>query len=245
MKKFLLVLAVTFLFIPAAFAEEVNLADMDYEQLFELKQAVDLEFSARSESEPKIFTSGRYVVGEAIKAGTYNITVADFGNEPYGNMYVYENADKEAEYESLIGGRIRIGESVGVTLEDGNIFSVGDLPLKLSVEPFEADEMLSYTPPEGTLIPAGTYRGGVEIPVGTYQVFPSSLKPSWIYVYNTEEKYKEDESSSFHHNHDVYLEIYVKRPEELTTLTVSEGNVLVFDGNAIMTKYQSEQFVFD
>lgn len=242
MKKILLMVMVTLLFAATAFAEDVDVAAMDYEHLLALKQAVDNEIGIRPEAGPRVLPEGRYVVGKAIKAGTYYVTVASFGSDRhYGHIDVYRDSDSA---RSIVYKNISLGETMGVTLEDGNILEIANLPLKFSITPFNDEEMLSYIPPEGTLVPSGTYRGGVEIPTGIYQVFPSSVKDSWIYIYYTEENFKNEKYPNIHGDSDEYMGVYVKQPEELVTLTVSEGNVFVFEGNVIMKKMQS-QFTFD
>lgn len=184
-----------------------------------------------------LLTTGYYVVGQDISAGGYNIIVGEFGTKEAGWCGIYLDKTEMKENESLVSGNIPIGESpVHVNLDDGNVVSVGDLPLLFSTEEIKKEDYPVYNPPEGTLVVSGIYRGGIDIPTGTYQVYSAIAKAGYIIGYLTEEAYQDDKDSSLHLDRDFTVDYYPTKPEKIAVVEVEEGNVLVFNGDAIMKK---------
>ena len=184
-----------------------------------------------------LLTNGYYVVGQDISAGGYNIIVGEFGTERKGWCGIYLDKTKMQENESLVSGDVPIGAGpFHVNLDDGNVVSVGDLPLLFSTEKIKEEDYPVYDPPEGTLVVSGIYRGGIDIPTGTYQVYSAIAKAGYIIGYRTEEAYQDDKDSGYHLDRDFTVDYYPTKPEEIAVVEVEEGNVLLFNGDAIMRK---------
>lgn len=243
MKRILSFILIIGLFSISSLAEELELTNMTYEQLVELKQAVDNEYYARPEAEPRILYPGYYVIGNEIPAGQYYLTVAEFGDEPSSGFYVYESKEKKDNRNLSYWEHIKPGTISSFRLETGNIIAVEDLPLLLSLEPFEDEDLLVYTPPEGTPIPSGTYEIGVEIPSGTYQVYPAGISGSKIFLYNTVENYQNERYVNIHGDCDSTLKPYVTKTNNGLRLKVTDGNIVIIEGDVIMKKQSA--FVFE
>lgn len=184
-----------------------------------------------------LLTNGYYVVGQDISAGGYNIIVGEFGTERTGWCSVYLDKTKMQENTSLVSGNIPIGaEPFHVNLEDGNVVSVSYLPLLFSTEEIKEEDYPAYEPPEGTLVVTGIYRGGIDIPAGTYQVYSAKAEAGYIIGYRTEEAYQDDKDSTYHFDRDFTVDYYPTKPEKIAVVEVEEGNVLLFNGDAIMRK---------
>lgn len=191
--------------------------------------------SARADS--IILTNGYYVVGQDIDAGSYYIIVGGFGTGSTGWCGVYLDKTKMQEKESIVSGYIRIGANpFHVNLDDGNVVCVEDLPLLFSTEEIKEEDYPIYEPPEGTLVVSGIYRGGIDIPVGTYQVYSAIAKLGYIVGYRTEEAYQKDKDSTMHFDRDFTVDYYPTKPEKIAVVEIEEGNVLIFNGDAIMRK---------
>ena len=184
-----------------------------------------------------LLTNGYYVVGQDIEAGDYNIIVGDFGTDRNGWCGIYLDKNKMQDNDALVSGDIPIGsDPYHVNLDEGNVISVSGLPLLFSTEEIKEEDYPHYDPVEGTLVVSGIYRGGIDIPVGIYQVYPVMAKAGYIVGYRTEEAYQEDKDSSFHMDRDFTVDYYPTKPEEIEVIEIEEGNVLIFNGNAIMRK---------
>lgn len=184
-----------------------------------------------------LLTNGFYVVGQDISAGGYDIIVGEFGSNRNGWCGIYLDKEKMQENESIVSGDIPIGaDPFHVNLEDGNVISVSGLPLLFSTDKITEEDYPSYEPPEGTLVVSGIYRGGVDIPAGTYQVYPATTEAGYIVGYRTEEAYQKDKDSSYHFDRDFTVDYYPTNPQKISVVEVEEGNVLVFNGNVIMVK---------
>lgn len=240
MKRILSILLVVLLFSAPAFAESLDLSSMSYEQLAELKQAVDNEYYMRPEAEPKILAPGEYVVGRDIQAGIYYVCVNsyEFNKDASARFKAYKSQEDYAA-----GGDLLWCEwpalnkpSISVTLNDGNLLRVDYFPITLSVKELTEEQRYKYTAPEGTYVPCGIYKVGQDIPAGSYQVYMGSLDGGDVYVYADDSAYSEK-------NYESHVELKVIWTEHVKPLSVSDGNVVVVKSDVVMKKQAA--LVFD
>lgn len=227
-------------FFMSGYAETLDLTSMTYEDLAELKQAVDMEYFARPEAKPRILTPGKYIVGQDIEAGVYYVCVnsyqfnknglADF--EVYESLEVYNaGGDKLwCEQLSLIRSEVR------VILSNGNLLCVSYLPVTLSANELTEEQRYKYEIPEGTYIPCGIYTVGEDIPAGSYQVYMGSLEGGEVYVYADESAYREK-------NYKSHVTISILWGEHVESLSVTEGDMVVVEREVVFRK--QEKLVFD
>lgn len=217
-------------------AESIELADMDYENLVELKQAIDMELFSRPEAEPRVLAPGKYVVGEDIKAGRYYAAVNSyvFNDDCTSRVKVYETDETESslwcEWPSLDEAPISI------VLNDGNLLSVEYFPITLSIEELSEDQKYEYVVPEGTYVPVGVYEVGKDIPDGAYQVYMGTIYGGDVFVYANDELYKEG-------TYETRTELRVIWDDgHMKPLTVQEGNIIVVKKDVVMRKQQQLTF---
>lgn len=234
MKRILPIVLVVLLFSISAFAEDLDLKTMDYEQLAELKQAVDKEYFARPEAEPHILAPGKYIVGQDIKAGTYYACVnsyefnksglVDF--EAYESLEVYNAGGDRLWCEQLWLTK----SAVRVILNEGNLLCINRFPITLSADELTEEQRYKYEVPEGTYVSCGIYKVGEDIPAGSYQIYMGSLDGGEVYVYN-----KKDYKS--------HIALSVLWGEHVKSLSVTEGDEVVVECDVVFRK--QEKLVFD
>lgn len=146
MRKIILVLLPLLLILNnLAYAENINLEAMSFEDLVELHNMVDAEIDARISCNESIIPMGLYIAGKSIKAGSYTLSGNDkhYGAEiaTYASKELYDQAISEDD-ESLILYECYVsnGESAFVNLEDGMVLVVEDA--SLVIEQAKADWML-------------------------------------------------------------------------------------------------------
>lgn len=245
MKRFLL----TFLLLVSVFssstsaAEGLNLSDMSYEELRQLKGVVDQEYFSRPEAEPLVLYPGRYIVGAGLPSGLCYMTPADYGDYNCGSVSLYENTQKEADGDALSYKGFDLDEIVSFSLEEGNVLIINYVPLKVSLYPFDSSDLLTYECTGGVTIPGGTYRAGVDFPIGRYEVYPGGILQSVVYIYRTEESYENEDSWLFHTDCDEMITVYPTTNTQPKMLQVSEGNVFVVSDSIVMRKHDG--FVFE
>lgn len=193
--------------------------------------------STTAMAESFLLTNGFYVVGQDISAGGYDIIVGEFRSDSEGRCGIYLDKEKMQEYESIVSCDIPIGaDPFHVNLEDGNIVAVSGLPLLFSTEKITEEDYPAYEPPEGTLVVSGVYRGGIDIPIGTYQIYPEMANAGYIIGYRSEEAYQKDRDTYYHFDRDFRVDFYPTYPQKISVVEVEDGNVLIFNGNAIVVK---------
>lgn len=238
MKKIFALMLMLAMIVTPVFAEGLDLAGMSFEELTELKQAVDNEYFARPESEPKVLQPGLYTVGKDIAAGTYHVIVADFGASTNAFLYLYaDQAAYDDGHESTLDIlSLPDRDVLGPSLEDGNVLDIEYLACAFSVSGFEEDDFPQYEAPEGTLIPKGTYTIGELIPAGAYQVYAATIKNARLYIFKSQESYDALEPDEI-----FYVE--ASSSPEGTMHSFDEGDILLIDNDVIMKKQAA--FTFD
>lgn len=242
MKKIFALMLMLAMIVTPVFAEGLDLAGMGFEELTELKQAVDNEYFARPESEPKVLQPGLYTVGEDIAAGSYQVIVADFGSKEYAWLYLFENQEAYNDRDALTYTAISLydSETGGISLENGNILMIDALPCAFSVSDFSNEDFPVYEVPEGTIIPGGTYTIGDSIPMGMYQIYSGSIRGAEIYGYSDLETSRSDERRN---ECDYEIELIASNPAQGTTQTFEEGTIVVITDDVVMKKQAA--FTFD
>lgn len=124
--------------------------------------------------------------------------------------------------------------AVRIILEDGNLINVMESPLMFSITGFEGGKYFTYTPPEGTYVPAGIYTVGMDIPAGTYQFFAATLDSKKICLYKNSVNDEDYEVIGLYR-------IYASQTNYKTAI-LSDGNVLKIQSDIIMKKQPKLSF---
>lgn len=240
MKKLLILIVTLLMLLPmVGFAEETDFSQMNYDELVEMKTALEAELRNRPEASPFTLTSGVYVVGIDIKPGRYFVATAAI-DKLYASLNIFSTKETY-DLRWVVGGnggaiincKLYIGEEAEyVELAEGNYVDIPSSPIKFSLLEFEEDDYCEYIPPEGTAVPAGTYIVGEDIPAGTYRVYPASLNWGDIRVYDNASNNNQCIDSQ-----DINL---VEGPYK--TVRVVEGNMVKTDVDTIMNKQPTLAF---
>lgn len=201
-------------------AESIDLTNMDVESLIKLKDAINAELTSRPEASPFKMGPGEYTVGVDIKAGKYYVALEDRGD--IGYIFIYDH--KDGEKIDSVSFHLE-DKATRITLEDGNYFSIEHTTLMFSLNEYENGVYYRYDLPEGTIVPAGMYVIGVDIPAGTYQLFATTLEEKVVFIYPSATN-KED-----------YESIYPKASStDYVTAMLIDGNVIEFTEATLMRK---------
>lgn len=90
MKKIILILIVMACCVTVAYAEDSSFESMSNAELFDLRMQIDSVIASREDYKNGIIYSGKYICGEDIKAGVYDITTIKVID---GYYYVYVRID--------------------------------------------------------------------------------------------------------------------------------------------------------
>lgn len=207
-----------------------DVENMSYELLLELKQSVDAEYFSRHEAEPIRFNPGTYVVGKDIKAGRYNYVVTCPPIDTSAALYVFDSysAYQNSRYDYTVYYNLSLEEGVqSIDLIEGSCIQISNACIAFSVADFADEVFYQFVAPDGTYVPEGTYMVGVDLPVGTYAVYPASTERATLYLYS--------DYSSVYDGYDNYEYVYLLSQEDMKTLkpTIIE----VKDGNLISIEY--------
>lgn len=251
MKK-LLTFALALVLIIVAFpcvtlAEGIDVTAMDYDQLFKLKQQIDAEFVSRPESKPFILVPGEYEVGKDIRPGRYYILAATpiYGIYRSCTVFVYQDReafDKRMKNKEAYIAEYELGNSVkSVDLPDGSFIVVKYSSVALSNSEFTFEDVYSYTVPDGTLVPAGRYVVGVEIPAGTYNFYAGTGYGGRAYVYTSEEDSLSD--GTMHGKAKIKIEVDPSTHlDDYETAILEDGLIVVVNRDVVMRKQQKLNF---
>lgn len=131
MKKFVYLLAVVSILIFPVYAEEQNdISGMTTEELVSLIEDTQLELERRGYGEQYVgpIYSGKYIVGEDIPSGSYDISsVAESYSDFYASQYQVSVYDSEEEYANdspITEWRMPGGQGYHVMLKDGNVLEI-------------------------------------------------------------------------------------------------------------------------
>ena len=247
MKKFIALILLLMLVVPAAMAEaDFDFTGYSYDQLIGIKEQLDAEIATRPEAGARVLQPGQYVVGKDIAQGIYDVGfVPAEADDTYTNWYIY---DTKQMYDYDVSrlylgdlprdeGRVQEGSSVKVELFEGDYFviyrSAASIERTGNAVPVEYD----YTVPEGTSIPTGIYIIGEEIPAGKYTIYFNGEAPSRVRTYAN----PEDATNDFK---DTDFEAVLANYNTSVEANLKEGYAFRLEYNSVIMK-KSEGFVFD
>lgn len=240
MKRILSIILVVLVLSVPAFAEDLDLKTMNYEQLAELKQAVDNEYYARPEAAPKVLAPGNYIVGEDIQPGIYYVCVNSYEFNQDANAWfgIYESRETYDDGSgTLWNDYISLNDQAScVNLKKDNMVRIGDFPVTISVRELTENERYQYVIPDGTYVPCGTYKVGQDIPAGTYQVYMGSIYGGYLAIYPDDAAYKDDNSAT-------YVELRVVWSDHTKSAVLEDGNIVVVHRDVVLRK--QAKLVFD
>ena len=229
-KSFLLLTALILLLgAVSALAETPDLSQMTFEELAELRTLIDAEMLTRPEAEDIVLAVGEYVVGRDLKPGTY-YAIYESGEWSSGYVRIFQDETKEKRLLYMSTDPASYNVYMLKDLVEGNVVVIEYNALRVNMTGFP-----DHHAPEGTLIPAGVYEVGVEIPAGKYSAFLNA-GASNIYVYQNMDAYQNGKKQqSFRFG-------YTNRE---CVLSLQDGNIVEVKSNSvIMNKYVST-FTFD
>ena len=152
---------------------------LDYESLLALSVAVNTELVSRPEALPLVLSKGMYLVGSDIAPGIYYFTSPDPAQYTAGYIFssktTFENRAGSSNSPGFVCDfdYLEVGETERIILESGNLISV-TYPVVLCTDKVSAENYFTYTPPEGTYVPAGIYTVGADIPEGMYRFYSAT-----------------------------------------------------------------------
>jgi len=127
----ILVLAVLLGF--GAAAEEIELAHLSDEQVVALMRRVQEEIAARHIEKTATLTSGLYIAGKDIPAGSYVYTCLATGDD-WGNVKIYSEEDKRLFWKALSAPDAgEAPETFFISLKSGDRLK-SDVPFSLTPE---------------------------------------------------------------------------------------------------------------
>lgn len=124
MKKLVSIILFITLFVVPALADEIDLSSMTFDELLTLRAALNSEISMRLENESSNIYSGKYIVGEDIKAGTY-VLFADMPSAYYVSIQIsWPDKSHEVVFE-----QIKINETYYLDLKEGCVLYLDGIQL--------------------------------------------------------------------------------------------------------------------
>lgn len=248
----LLLFGICLLVVPAI-GEALDIGEMDYDSLLALKQEVDLEIDSRPEAEPFVINPGKYVVGSDMKSGKYFVIFAEPVNRTYCEYMLFpdkltftaalETPLEERSKYLMYRGRINaLDRSTYIDFQEGSYLITEGASIKLSVTDFDDADYFTYTAPEGTVVPLGTYIVGEEIPAGSYTAYPYDTQGAKIYIYKSAEVLAADQSSSIGWEADAKIYLSIIGDDSSAIFKLAEGNIIIIDNVVVMTKNAAFDF---
>ena len=183
-KRFLAFTLGILLLLGSALADLPDFASMSFDELNEMKQALDKEYQSRPESEGFNLGPDEYIVGRDLLPGTYYVSmVYPAYNTNRTTVKFYDsmeerNAEPKIQYHDHAKHDIDLklgSDPQTLVLNDGEVVCVEWGSMFMKTSPYNPEDYYKYEPPEGVLIPKGTYTIGNEIPSGSYLVYPATV----------------------------------------------------------------------
>lgn len=234
LKKMMLLLMTIMLLTGATFcvAEELDLSQLTFDELTELRTKINLEMQTRPEGEEIVLSNGgTFIVGRDLQPGTYYF-VHDDSITGSAFVQVYQDETKSNQLHRIFVSTESYSVYTLTDLKEGNCVEVG-FTIRLSKVGFPA-----YVPPEGTIIPQGAYEVGVDIPAGRYSVHEGA-KGSLVMIFRDWDHYATG-------NQWTAKEFLTLNATNLSgVITLTEGEIFVVDKNNIVMKKYTPAFTFD
>lgn len=227
-----------------ASADELNLSELSFSDLYDLRQKVETEYRSRSEAEPFLLQVGEYMVGVDLLPGRYYVACVSKPNSmmnPHLVIYPDKKAFEEnepSEASNSLDSYFGSGDAPkNVALENENVICVENNPLLFSLSNFNTNDYLPFNRPDGTLVPVGVYVVDEEgdIPAGKYQLFPGSGMGGRMYIYTTREQYDMDNSKG----HEGCDKAYAMEAQENPVgegVILEEGSIVLVESDVILNK---------
>ena len=225
-----------------------DLTGMSYDQLCDLKQALNLELQSRPEANPTILEPGAYEVGKDILPGRYFLMAAMPTTSFLDNLNVYIFENREL-YESEKGyyseNAYKKHELTNIAeshdLIDGEVVYFYSKRLALGKLEFTFDDVFEYKVPDGTYVPKGLYIVGQDIPEGTYRVYAGTKKAGRLSVFSSQEEM--NKKSTFNSYAECELTAYPSDSDDLfETIILSSGKYVKVESDVVMKKQAKLNF---
>lgn len=214
-----------------AVAETPDLSQMTFEELADLRSLINAEMLLRPEGEDMVLGVGDYLVGRDLMPGSYYM-IYESGNMSPGYVSVYADESKSARLLWITTETSTYDVYSLASLKEGNVVVVEHNAMRVNQMGFP-----DYQAPEGTMIPAGTYEIGVDIPAGKYTA--QLLKGiSNVYVYP-------DEGSCTQADWTKREDYLLAHGNRVCVLSLQEGSYLVIKRNSIIMNKYVPPFTFD
>ena len=133
-RRFVCLLSVCFLLIPAAVADTVDLASMSNEEIISLLNGVNAEIVRRGINKTATLPQGTYNAGIDIPAGKYIFTCLAVGDD-WGNVTVYSDGGQGKQILWNVVSAPEEGEDptkIFITLNEGDQLKSG-VPFSLTI----------------------------------------------------------------------------------------------------------------
>ena len=161
--------------IPAAgFAEGFDFSDMTLEELYGVREALNARIYALEQaSNPKIYDSGTYLVGQGIPAGDYVLTENE--NAVFASVAIREGVTEDSGLiaHHLINRRaiVRLKQGTWVTLTEAKACALNQTLMDKGGVYGEGGYLA------GATVPAGRYVVGIQdkAPLSSYSVYSGIL----------------------------------------------------------------------
>lgn len=239
MKRFIAAFLSILLFItPFALSESQDSSFMSVE---ELMSALGLK-----SDQIRFLGTGEYLVGESIKPGQYYVAMTK-PDEIHSSSFFRIYADKatfdkeEPHYHKLAlsAQYVFLGDTPkSIILEENNLFVIDEGVIAMKSTPFDESELYVYNPPEGTVVPEGTYVAEEDIPLGKYIAYPADIKGgSYRYL-----KSIQNEDGTAELKLKDYFALNIHDPLVGRSIIIEEGDVLEVRGNIILQKQAPLKF---
>ena len=124
-KLFALLLVCLLSLVTVATAEDLDLANMSLEELVKLRASIDAEINSQLVATATL-TSGTYVIGVDIAAGTYILVgIMDKGPSGYPpEAWWAESLEKSNNYEYIDNTFLKKDRTIRITFNDGMILKI-------------------------------------------------------------------------------------------------------------------------
>lgn len=178
---------------------------------------------------------GEYLVGRDFEPGRYYLYKEKIDGSDLAEILYYSEEQGSFHYP---GCDIKPSfDAPSAFFEEGQKIKVDWDTIVLSSEYVPLEDFYEVEKPEGTYVSIGRYRVGIDIPVGSYKIYPTSFKSSQCVLFSDEEALKNHKASL----NDVYYGSYLKDSYGMV-VNLSEGNVFDVRGPVYMKKIDALNF---
>ena len=243
----MIALAILLSFASCAFADGSDrdaLQSMDDETFIALWHDAQIEYMRRASHFSTLLGAGVYETGIDVPAGNYTLIPTGRSISPPGiivfpDRKTYEQTTDERRPKGcLFSIESRCGERCDIALQEGNILVCSGFPVHCfrGSDFSAATDAALYLPPEGTVVPAGVYIAGQDIPVGRYTFNYNGKNAVVVEMYRDRELFEGQYAPT---NYEIISFI---NPQ--VSFSLSDGYVLVIKYNSVIAN-KASQLSFD